>query len=323
MNDKSAARQQKLETLRRFPQQLRSLVTGLADKRLLATPIEDEWSIAQIVHHCADSHLNGFTRLKLVITEDSPSLKPYDEASWGQLADANHANIENSLQLLDGLHPRFVMAFENLSDEQWLRSGEHMAVGTQTVDDLLDVYASHCSAHLSQIRRTLAAQPSKLERKVQRSHLALMQKTFDTVAHVAAETSQEAAMSYRDGGDGWTTLEVIGHLHDADKIFGARVRAILENEGAPLMAFDHEGLVEKNRYNDRELADLMNDFRASRQALVALFESFGNSAEIYTRAGTHPEYGAWAIMDSLIQVGHHDVTHLEQLTKILSEKLGG
>ncbi len=313
-------RQQKIDILKQFPAQLRSLVSALPEKRLLATPLEDEWSIAQIVHHCADSHINGFARLKLIVTEDFPILKPYLEAEWGNMADANNSNIDLSLHILDGIHPRFVLVLESLTEEQWQRSGNHLDNGVESVDALLDSYAAHCLSHLSQIRRTLAAQPNRLERKVRSFHLALAKKTTAMIDNIVSQVTQEAASTYRDGPEGWSTLEVIGHLHDGNIIFKQRVEAILENEGTVLQSFDHEGLVIENRYQERQLSDLMVDFQQSRVAIIGMFEALVDSAELMARAGIHPENGTWTVTDSLIQLGHHDATHIEQITRILAEK---
>jgi hypothetical protein len=141
-----------------LPDQLAELVEGLTPDQLTARPIPGEWSVAQNVHHLADSHMNSFIRLKLILTEANPPLKPYDQDAWADRADANHPNIALSLQLLRGLHVRWVQVFDSLSEAEWLRTGVHPEAGQITPVDLLQSYARHGLGHLDQIARTLAAQ---------------------------------------------------------------------------------------------------------------------------------------------------------------------
>lgn len=153
-------RQPYLEIIRTFPQTLESLVSGLSEDQLTSPFLDGEWSIAQNVHHTADSHLNSYIRLKLMLTEENPTLKPYDEAAWAKFPDATPPDFDLTFQLLRGLHGRWVTVLENLTDEQWQRPGYHPENGPLIIEDLLTGYAAHCQAHLEQIRRTLAASHS-------------------------------------------------------------------------------------------------------------------------------------------------------------------
>lgn len=146
-----------IEIIRAFPERLKTAVSTLTPAQLTATPLAGEWSIAQVVHHCGDAHMNGYIRLKLILTEANPPIKPYAEADWGQLPDANNPNIATTLTLLQGLHPRWVEALESLADEDWERTGVHGELGQISVDYLVDTYAKHCSGHLAQIEMTVAA----------------------------------------------------------------------------------------------------------------------------------------------------------------------
>lgn len=141
-----------------LPAQLEELVGGLTPQQLLARPLAGEWSVAQNVHHLADSHMNSFIRLKLILTEENPPLKPYDQDAWAERADANHPDISLSLQLLRGLHARWAQLFDSLGDAEWARTGVHPESGIVTPADLLRSYARHGAGHLDQIARTLAAQ---------------------------------------------------------------------------------------------------------------------------------------------------------------------
>jgi hypothetical protein len=146
-----------IEKIRQLPSQVRELVRELTDEQLYTHFLEGEWSVAQNVHHLVDSHMNTYIRMKLMLTEERPTLKPYDQAKWAELPDYQ-LPIETSLKLLEALHERWTVLFESLSYEQWQRTGYHPEVGQIRVDDLLKSYAEHGEAHLDQIQRTLAAQ---------------------------------------------------------------------------------------------------------------------------------------------------------------------
>lgn len=147
-----------IDTIRQFPNQLAKVVSGLTIAQLYARPEPAGWTVAEIVHHCADSHLNSFIRLKLVLTEENPPIKAYDQEAWVKMADESTAPIEPSLMILQGLHKRWVMLFESLQEGDWARSGLHSDDGLITAEDLLRIYDEHCRVHLAQIRRVLAAQ---------------------------------------------------------------------------------------------------------------------------------------------------------------------
>jgi hypothetical protein len=150
-------RQIRIEKIRHLPAQLEELVQNLSETDLHTHFIEGEWTVAQNVHHLADSHMNSFIRLKLILTEDKPNLKPYDQDKWAELPDAQNLPLASSLSLLKGLHARWCILLEALQEDEWARSGLHPEVGVITPDDLLRIYAAHGEGHLDQIKRTLAA----------------------------------------------------------------------------------------------------------------------------------------------------------------------
>ncbi|MCB9148741.1 MAG: DinB family protein [Caldilineaceae bacterium] len=154
----NAQREQRIQIIASLPAQLRQLVSQLSREQLMARPIDGEWSVAQNVHHMADSHMNSFIRLKLILTEENPTLKPYDQDAWGRMNDEDNPELESSLLILDGLHQRWVMVFRSLDEAQWQRTGYHPEIGAVTVADLLETYASHCQEHVEQLQRTLKAQ---------------------------------------------------------------------------------------------------------------------------------------------------------------------
>lgn len=148
---------EKIDILRRFPDQAAALIDGMSEAQLTAHPLPGEWSVAQNIHHCADSHMNSFIRLKLILAEDNPTLKPYDQETWAETPDSTNADVATSLALLRGLHARWTLLFASLSDDQWTRTGYHPEYGSITPAGLLDSYVDHCGAHLDQIERTIAA----------------------------------------------------------------------------------------------------------------------------------------------------------------------
>lgn len=153
-----AERKALIEKIKRLPSQLELLVGGLSYAQLHTHFLADEWTVAQNVHHLADSHMNSFIRIKLILTEDHPTVRPYDQDAWAVTADYAHTPISESLTLLRGLHSRWATLFEHLSEEQWARTGLHPENGVITVEGLLRDYAAHGEGHLDQITRTLAAQ---------------------------------------------------------------------------------------------------------------------------------------------------------------------
>ena len=144
--------------LRAFPAQLEALVRPLDTATLLATPLRGEWSVAQNVHHLADSHLHSYMRCKRIATEEYPTIHPYDQDVWAGMSDASMADIDGSLQLLHGLHTRWAHFFSGLATSDWRRAGFHPEVGEITLEMLLDMYVIHGNGHLDQITRTITAQ---------------------------------------------------------------------------------------------------------------------------------------------------------------------
>ncbi|MDE0077183.1 MAG: DinB family protein [Caldilineaceae bacterium] len=153
----SSARKEAIEKIRRLPQQVEDLVAGLSPQELTAKPLPSEWTVAQNVHHIADSHVNSYVRCKLMATEDNPTLKPYDEGAWALLSDGSSPDLSDSLTLLKALHARWVQFWENLPEDAWQRTGQHPESGPVTLARQLELYVEHGEAHLDQIRRTLAA----------------------------------------------------------------------------------------------------------------------------------------------------------------------
>ena len=150
-------RREKIEKIRRLPAELEAVVSDLTVEQLTTPYLGDEWTVAQVVHHLADSHMNSFVRLKLILTEERPTLKAYNEALWAKAVDANNPILHTSLILLKGLHQRWVTLLDSLVEEDFRRTGYHPELGEISVDDLVRIYAKHGDDHIEQIKRVLAA----------------------------------------------------------------------------------------------------------------------------------------------------------------------
>jgi hypothetical protein len=151
-----------------------------------------------------------------------------------------------------------------------------------------------------------------------RRYLNLMKNTVLTYSHLMHTLTGEEATTWRDGGDGWTPLEVLCHVADFDEFFYGRAVMMLEQDHPQLPAYDHEALAIERAYNQQNKDDVIQRLATSRARFIRLFENL--SEEQWDRAGEHPERGHFTLFDALIQVGTHDVLHLEQLTRILREK---
>ncbi|NWG17666.1 MAG: putative metal-dependent hydrolase [Chloroflexi bacterium] len=150
-------RREMIEAVRRFPAELEAVVGGLTETQLKTRFIPHEWSVMQNVHHLADSHMNAFIRTKLLLTEDHPTLKPYNQETWAETADALELPLEASLAILRGLHHRWSDLLDSLDERAWARTGLHPEVGEMSVEDILQTYSRHGAGHIEQIQKTLAA----------------------------------------------------------------------------------------------------------------------------------------------------------------------
>ncbi len=140
-----------LKSLRQTPLKLRQAVAGLSAEQL-DTPYRDGgWTIRQLVHHIADSHMNSYIRFRWTLTEDKPTIKAYDQNLWAELPDSQ-ADIAPSLALLEALHQRWLLLIERLSAEDWQRSFIHPESGKAvTLERNLALYAWHGEHHIAHI----------------------------------------------------------------------------------------------------------------------------------------------------------------------------
>lgn len=147
-----------IASLAELPEQLRNAVDGLDSSQLNTPYREGGWTVRQLVHHIADSHMNAFIRMRLALTEDWPTIKPYDEKAFATLHDST-APVEWSLELIESLHARWVMMLQSLSDEQWMRGYKHPEGGDTPLDLAALMYGWHSRHHVAHITH-LRAQES-------------------------------------------------------------------------------------------------------------------------------------------------------------------
>lgn len=140
-----------IQQIAEAPAKLNSAVADLDDGQLDTPYREDGWTVRQVVHHLADSHLNAFIRFKLALTENQPPVKPYNQQRWAELPDAKAAPIQPSLMLFESLHIRFAGLLTSMSAADFARTMNHPEQGIVTLDRYLSLYAWHGRHHIAHI----------------------------------------------------------------------------------------------------------------------------------------------------------------------------
>ena len=147
-------RKEFIQTIADLPEKIRQAVSDLSEEQL-DTPYRPEgWTVRQVVHHVADSHLNSYCRFKLALTEDFPTIRPYYEDRWAELADSK-LPVEDSLKILEGVHSRWVSMLNSLTDEDFQRKLNHPESGEWTIEKFLGLYdwhSKHHTAHITSLR---------------------------------------------------------------------------------------------------------------------------------------------------------------------------
>ena len=133
------------------PARMRAAIAGL-DETQLDTPYrEGGWLVRQVVHHVPDSHLNSYTRFKLALTEEEPTIRPYDEAKWAALSDSRDTPVATSLTMLDALHDRWTILLRAMSEDDFRRTLRHPELGVMTLDAMVSLYAWHGRHHVGHV----------------------------------------------------------------------------------------------------------------------------------------------------------------------------
>jgi len=135
-----------------FPFDLRKAIRNLDEKHMETPYREGGWTVRQVVHHVSDSHINGYVRMKLALTEDNPAIKPYYEDRWAELQDYKLTPTAISLELLDHLHKRWAIVMKSLTAQQLKRTYFHPETKeTVTLENQIGLYSWHCRHHLEHI----------------------------------------------------------------------------------------------------------------------------------------------------------------------------
>lgn len=145
-----------IKVIKDFPQKLKDLVKNLSDDQLDVTYREGGWKIRQLIHHIADSHMNSFIRFKMALTETNPIIKTYDQKKWAELQDSFSMDIGASLQLLKGLHKRWVYEMKCLTNKEFDHTFYHPEQKRNiSLKESLAMYSWHCNHHFAQIENKI------------------------------------------------------------------------------------------------------------------------------------------------------------------------
>lgn len=147
------SRATRIGMLEALPTELESALNGLPPGGLDRPYREGGWTARQVAHHLADSHVNAYMRIRLALTEDSPTIRTYEESRWAELVDARTADPALSLGILRGVHARLVVLLGSLTPADFARTAQHPAWGAISVDWLLQMYSWHGRHHLGHIRQ--------------------------------------------------------------------------------------------------------------------------------------------------------------------------
>jgi hypothetical protein len=153
-----AVRAEAISEIERAPASLRAAVDGLAEAQLDTPYRPGGWTVRQVVHHVADSHLNAYVRFRLAVTEEEPTIKPYMQERWAELPESRTAPVGISLDLLDALHRRWVLMLRAMTAEDWTRRFLHPEQGIVRLDRTLAMYAwhgRHHAAHVTSLRQRM------------------------------------------------------------------------------------------------------------------------------------------------------------------------
>ena len=144
-----------IRTIEDFPKRVKAITDGLSEEELNYQYRPDGWTIKQVVHHCADSHMNSIIRFKLALTEDSPTIRPYFEDRWAKLTDYDH-DIQLAMTILEGVHAKLGIVLRAIDSDQLKREFIHPEHGKRfSIEETMGVYAWHSNHHFAHIEQAL------------------------------------------------------------------------------------------------------------------------------------------------------------------------
>jgi DinB superfamily len=146
-----AERKEAIQHIADTPAKLKAALEGLTESQLDTPYREGGWTLRQVVHHLPDSHMNSYVRLRLALTENEPTIKPYEEQLWAELYDARNAPVAPSVQILESLHERWVMLLRSLKPADFSRTFRHPENGVRNIDWMLQLYSWHGRHHVGHI----------------------------------------------------------------------------------------------------------------------------------------------------------------------------
>jgi hypothetical protein len=147
----AADRVRRIDEIAAAPAALREAVAGLTEAQLDTPYRPGGWTVRQVAHHVPDSHVNAYVRFKLAVTEETPTIKPYDEAAWATLADVRSVPVAVSLTLLEALHDRWVAFLRSLGEAEWARTFRHPELGVVPLEKNVALYAWHGRHHVAHV----------------------------------------------------------------------------------------------------------------------------------------------------------------------------
>ena len=156
--------------------------------------------------------------------------------------------------------------------------------------------------------------------QVRKRHIVQIRLTCDILGHILKNVSEDQAHELRDGPQGWSIVEIVCHLRDFDEIFYQRANMMLEQDHPRLPAYDHEAMAVEKAYQQEQVAAAYEALKASRRRFTAFFKAL--TEEQWERGGVHPERESFTMTDAVMQVGLHDIDHLEQITRVLGDAAG-
>ena len=148
----ASARAALIDDIERLPAEFRAAAAALPAGQLDTPYRPGGWTGRQVIHHVPESHMNAFVRFKLALTEDVPTIRPYDEGGWAAMTDSRTAPPELSLSLIDALHVRWVLVLRNMSDADFLRCYNHPEMGPVSLDKAVALYSWHGKHHTGHLK---------------------------------------------------------------------------------------------------------------------------------------------------------------------------
>lgn len=146
-----------IESIAHFPERVNAALQDLDPNHLSWPYRPGGWSLRQLIHHCADSHMNAFIRFRLALTEDNPAIKPYHQDGWSALADSQTAPVEWSIDILHGLHARWTALMHSIQPDQWSRTAYHPEHKREIpLWEFAALYSWHCNHHLAHLEQGIA-----------------------------------------------------------------------------------------------------------------------------------------------------------------------